>query len=178
MKKTIDYEAAHNSLFTTLSADDFIDRIYEFVQELFQKEVAKIYKEYLVINRDGTISEPKDDEQWHDDCWEDFFDYASKCIIDTLLKAGHGDNSTQIYRLMENAVHLSADEYINLKNYSPDMRDKAHILIFWAKELHRRLGGKDEDEGGYDYVEELEKIEAEMDDEIHKDEFGDPDNED
>lgn len=168
MKKTIDYTGAHNSIYSCLHADDFMDRIYEFAQDLFQKECAKINEEFFVIRQDGTICEPEDNEQWYDDEFEDFFKHTCRRIVDVLLPAGYSEDSTQVYRLMENAVHLSADMYSKLESYSEDMRDKAAFIIAWAKEMEHRLGGKDEDEGEYDYVEELEKIETEIQQEIDR----------
>ena len=107
-------------------------------------------------------------------------DDEAKRIIEEKCQEIKNDKSNPVYtyKHMENAVNLSADMYLQLGNYSEDMREKAAFIIGWAEELESRLGGKDEDEGGYDYVEELEKIEAEMQEEIDKEQFGDPDDED
>ena len=63
------------------------------------------------------------------------------------------------YKEMENAVHLSADLFMDLYEKWGDMRAVADFLIQKATELDERLEGKNEDEGNYDYVEELEKFE-------------------
>lgn len=66
------------------------------------------------------------------------------------------------YKEMENAVHLSADIFMDLYEKWGDMRAVAEFLIQKATELDERLEGKNEDEGNYDYVEELEKFEKEI----------------
>ena len=63
------------------------------------------------------------------------------------------------HKEMENPVHLSADLFMDLYEKWGDMRAVADFLIQKATELDERLEGKNEDEGNYDYVEELEKFE-------------------
>ena len=79
------------------------------------------------------------------------------------------DERTYTYKEMENAVHLASDlidDVLKLAdddyNRLEDMRERAEFFIDKAVELEERLGGKDEDEGDYDYVEELEKFEKEV----------------
>lgn len=66
------------------------------------------------------------------------------------------------YKEMENAVHLSADLFMDLYEKWGDMRAVSEFLIQKASELDKRLGGRNEDEGNYDYVEELEKFEKKI----------------
>lgn len=89
---------------------------------------------------------------------------------------GEDEVRTYTYKEMENAVHLAADLAEDLakieKNGSYpwlDSRDKAAYFIKKAVEFEKRLGGKDEDEGNYDYIEELEKFEKEVMNEIIED---------
>lgn len=79
------------------------------------------------------------------------------------------DERTYTYKEMENAVHLASDligDVLELAdddyNRLEDMRERAEFFIDKAVELDKRLEGKDEDEGNYDYVEELEKFEKEV----------------
>lgn len=66
------------------------------------------------------------------------------------------------YKEMENAVHLSADLFMNLYEKWGDMMSVASFLIEKASELDKNLGGRDESEGNYDYVDELEKFEKKI----------------
>ncbi len=75
------------------------------------------------------------------------------------------------YKEMENAVHLSADLMEKLAEHDDkyefeDMRARANFLIQKAVELGKQLGGKNEEEGDYDYVEELENFEKKILDEL------------
>lgn len=66
------------------------------------------------------------------------------------------------YADMENAVHMAGDLMARLNGTYCDMRDKAEFIIECAVKLNERLDNKNEEEGGYDYVEKLEAFEAEM----------------
>ena len=73
------------------------------------------------------------------------------------------------YKEMENAVHLSGDLTERVceladdgKNGLVDMRHRAEFFIDAAVKFDKRLGGKNEEEGNYDYVEELDKFESEI----------------
>lgn len=76
------------------------------------------------------------------------------------------------YRLMENAVNLSAaltPKLIKASEKIPayeGMRERAEYIIEKAQVLEKRLDGKDEDEGKYDYIEELDKFVKECEEEI------------
>ena len=74
--------------------------------------------------------------------------------MDTTKKYSYAD--------MENAVHMAGDLMARLNGTYCDMRDKAEFIIEYAVKLNERLENKDEEEGGYDYVEKLEAFEAEM----------------
>lgn len=67
---------------------------------------------------------------------------------------------TFTYKEMENLAYLAAD--IMTKLPFDDSRDKVAFLAEKAKEFDKRLGGKDEEVGDYDYIEELEKFEKEI----------------
>ena len=115
-----------------------------------------------------------------DDYAVDELDDEAKRIIEEKCQEIKNDKSNPVYtyKHMENVVHLSADMYHQLENYSGGMKAKAAFIIGWAEELESRLDGKNEDEGDYDYVEELEKIEAEMQEEIDRYQFRESDDED
>lgn len=66
------------------------------------------------------------------------------------------------YKEMENAVHLAADLFVNLYEKWGDMSAVASFLIEKASELDKHLGWMNEEEGNYDYVEELEKFEKKI----------------
>lgn len=72
------------------------------------------------------------------------------------------------YKEMENAVHLSADLFERMSEKDEiiqpwdDGRERAEYIIDKAKVLEKRLGGKDEEEGNYDYYDELDKFEEEI----------------
>lgn len=76
------------------------------------------------------------------------------------------------YRLMENAVNLSADltpRLIKASERIPayeGMRERAEYIIEKAQVLEKRFDGKDEVEGEYDYIKELDKFEKECEEEI------------
>lgn len=76
-----------------------------------------------------------------------------------LGNSGNEDEREYTYKEMENAVHLANDLCVDLYEKWGDMRATAEFIIQKAVELDKHLGGKNEDEGNYDYVEELEKFE-------------------
>lgn len=88
-------------------------------------------------------------------------------LLDYIEKKNNLEKS-YTYKEMENAINLAADIYDKLAGPFLCMRDKAQYLVGKAKELDARLGGKNEDEGDYDYVEELEKFEDEVVNELSK----------
>lgn len=82
-------------------------------------------------------------------------------LLDYVEKANNLEES-YTYMEVENAINIAADIYDKLAGPFLCMRDKAEYIAEKAKALDVRLGGKNEDEGEYDYVEELEKFEDEI----------------
>lgn len=96
-----------------------------------------------------------------------FTDHDEIAILSLIDGYFQDNDDIYTYHEMENAVHLSADLMEELSKHDDkykfeDMRARADFLIQKAVELERHLGGKNEKEGNYDYVEELEKFEKKV----------------
>jgi len=171
MKKIISQDEAIKKLFESQMFSELGCHIEEFVAELVKEAIAKVQTEYAVMMPDGTLNEPNDEEQWYDDAREELTtEILTHKVNRALSENGWTDGYT--YKLMEDAVHLSADLMRKLIDASDkvldwqDMRSRAEFIIRKAYELDRRLGGKNEDAGRYDYVKELDRFEKECEEEI------------
>ena len=92
-------------------------------------------------------------------------------IMDYLPEAPVSEVPTFTDREAENLVWLSADlmEWLSqdaLTDRFGDSRERVSFLKQKAKQFEERLDHKDEDEGNYDYFEELAKFEKEIKDEV------------
>lgn len=66
------------------------------------------------------------------------------------------------YGDMENAVYLAADLSDKLIDHFDDSRGMVQFVIDKATEFEKRLGYRNEEEGNYEYLKELEKFEKEI----------------
>ena len=74
MKKTISQDVAGQLLVASIENPDFSDRVYEFAQNLCNKEISKIEAQHIIVDADGDpfTEDDGDGQTWYDDYRDEF----------------------------------------------------------------------------------------------------------
>jgi len=67
-------EKAVEMLLSFIDKENLGDRFYEFAQEVFQKAIASVEKEHIIVDVDGIPYTEEDDEMWYDDTFKEFLE--------------------------------------------------------------------------------------------------------
>lgn len=81
-RKVITQERAGEKLLSLIDKSELGDRVYELAQELCDEAIAKIEKEYTIVDVDNVPFTEDDDEMWYDLYRDEFVSAVFEIIVE------------------------------------------------------------------------------------------------